>query len=145
MVNRRIKFLSIALTVVALQGCLPRGETHTLDQVLKDARSQYASVDKKGIPSDLSPSVDRLATLLQEIGDASDVNSLGAKTKEVSGILASLTLRAGYTSRPSLGELASQYRTFSIGGDETRAKAKLLVARTYSLIAGELQTTKFGV
>jgi len=148
--KNRALLISVLAFIVTLAGCMPRGETRTLDQVFKTAQNDFASADRKGIPGDLSGSLEKLASLLQEITSSAQVAAVTTQTKEISKILSSLSGRAGYTSRPGLGDLADQYRKFTVNeGSEvaaaTRAKAKLLAARTYSILAAELETTKFSV
>jgi hypothetical protein len=126
-------------------GCLPRGETITLDQVLQDAKNRFAAADRKSVPEIVSPVFEDLSTKLQQLTDANESFDYSGNTRAVSDLINEITPHAGYTSRPSLTELSSQYRFFKAGSSaaETKSKAKLLVSRTYTLLSGELETTKF--
>lgn len=139
--------LLIASTVVSL-GCAPRGESHTVDQILNDARSAYKEVSVQVAPEvdsalkTLTQSLDRLAGL-QGGGDARQVSS------GVVDNLSGLVSRAGYTQRAAMTELINQYRTISTsqGAPLTLGapNLKLVVARTYTILSSELASTKFKV
>lgn len=127
-------------------GCGPRGESHTVEQILNDARVAYQTASGKVATGEattlktLQGSLDKLAG----IGGGGDAKVIA---NEVADSLTNLITRAGYTARPAMSELIHQYR--SVAGDSSSASSigapnlKLLAARTYSLIAAELNTTQF--
>lgn len=131
-----------------ISGCAPRGESHTVDEILSDARSNYQSV----FASKPSSYKDQLASLATSLDKLAGVGG-GGDAKVVSGGIANslqdLIGHAGLTVRPAMTELINQYRVvaesasrdISIGAPNL----KLLVARTYTLIAGELKTTQFKI
>ena len=147
---RFARLITVTLASLVVTSCMPRGETITLDQVLLNSKNEFSAASRKGLPADLTASIDKLAGLLQDIAVAKQTADVSSKTKEIAQILVSLRMRAGYTNKPGIGEIAQQYRQFVVNaGDEvsaeTLAKAKLLAARTYSLVASEMGTTKFAV
>ncbi len=141
------RLVAVSLAALTISGCLPRGETKTLDEIYASAKSSFSKVDTKSVAGDSGATLGKLVAKLNEIGEAGDGFDYVSSTKEVADALTSLADHAGYTSRPSLGELAKQYRLFTPAAEATatRSKAKLLVARTYSLVQGELETTKFSL
>ena len=141
------RLIIISAAMLSLNGCLPRGETITLDEVYTNAKKDFSRVDTKSVPAPSSDTLGKLIAKLNELGEAGDGFDYTGSTKEVADALTTLADHAGYTSRASLGELAKQYRLFTPAAEvsATRSKTKLLVARTYSLIQGELETTKFGL
>ena len=136
--------ISISLLI---SGCLPRGETKTLDEIYQSAKANFLTSNKKSVPGEVASAVEALSIKLQAFGEGGQGFNYEQSSRELAEILGSITSHAGYTSRPALGEVATQYRTFATQGDSTAisAKAKLLTARAMSLITGELQTTKFGL
>ncbi len=137
---------AILFSSVILCGCLPRGETQTLDQIYSEAHTAYMAASPLQVPGDLAQTVSTLNSKLQALVDGNAKN-FRDDTKEIAQILADITPRTGFTSRAAFGEISSQYRLFepSASVDQTSAKVKLLVARTYSMLTGELQTTRFGL
>lgn len=143
---RFISVLVCVVSVVSFAGCGPRGEAHTVDQILSDARGGYESVASKVSPNDngairtLTSNIDKVAG----IGGGGDARSLSS---DIAAQLEGLSVRAGYTARPAMAELVNQYRNVaadkganvSIGAPHL----KLLAARTYSLLTAELNTTQF--
>lgn len=129
-----------------LSGCGPRGESRTVDELLTDARSSYQSAYSKtasgsqGNLKNLASSLDRIAGL----GGGGDARQVAG---DIAGALTELSAKAGYTARPAMAELISQYRTVSESSDAAisigAANLKLLAARTYALISNELKTTQF--
>ena len=70
----------------------------------------------------------------------------GKSAGELAELLNGLVDHAGYTVRPGMNELISQYRMLSKNGaDVQTAQVKLLASRTYSLLTSELNTTSFGM
>ena len=146
----RVASRFLALVVVSgsllVAGCGPRGESHTVEQILNDARVAYQTSSNKIATGDavalksLESSLDKLAG----IGGGGDAKVIA---NDVANTLTNLIVRAGYTARPAMSELINQYR--SVAGDKSVSSSigapnlKLLAARTYSLIAAELNTTQF--
>jgi hypothetical protein len=143
---RFVSTLVCAISCVSIVGCGPRGEAHTIDQILTDARGGYESVANKVPANDgatiktLTANIDKVAG----IGGGGDARTLSS---DIASQLEGLSVRAGFTARPAMAELINQYRnvaadkgaTVSIGAPHL----KLLAARTYSLLTAELNTTQF--
>ena len=144
-------FSLLCVLGVLIIGCAPRGETKNLDEILANAKGRYTALQREGKIE--KPLQEKMANL----GDALDALVSQAETGSVrvaesaTGVaveLAELTPKAGYTARPAFGELTKQYRHLGKSDDGRvveGAKVKLLVARTYSLLAGELETSAFRV
>ncbi len=144
-----VRFLSGVITLVScvsVVGCGPRGEAHTVDQILSDARGGYESAAGKVQGNDtstirtLTSNIDKVAG----IGGGGDARVLSA---DIATQLEGLSVRAGYTARPAMAELVNQYRNVAADkGSKVSIGAphlKLLAARTYSLLTAELNTTAF--
>jgi hypothetical protein len=146
--NRVASLFVVGMALLAVSGCAPRGESHSVDQILTDARSAYQSAsgsfNGEVAPAlkSVSSSLDRLAG----IGGAGDAKSI---SNEVAGSLNDLSGKIGYTSRAAMAELVSQYRTIAEAQGSTVSigapSLKLLAARTYSLLTAELKTTQFKI
>jgi hypothetical protein len=145
----------LCLTVVlacGLVGCGPRGETKTLAEILQIAKADFAEQFGNGsVLSDTSTQaqVSKIHSQLEAlISDQSDRAALAKAASDIAHELASLTSKAGYTSRPALTELATQFREMTASaekGEAQLATLKLMATRTYSTLASELATTKFSV
>lgn len=168
--------VSTLMVVWFLNGCAPRGESRSTEEVLESSRARFEQALSQ------SPEVDQQTSLLKniaigletmvEIGNsnksaesfafgqpvqASDMKKVRGVAGDIAAQLLTLTSRAGYTSRPSLGELANQYRVIASFGTSTVEQTALgtgelstgaialLAARTYSLLASEVETTGFQV
>ena len=86
-----------------------------------------------------------VAGLLSEL-DAMLKNPEGEAARRapvVGDRLSALVKRAGYTARPAFHELTNQFRMLSETGKGNPGAVKLLVSRTYGLLASELETTRF--
>jgi hypothetical protein len=144
----RISLSLLVASTLSVVGCAPRGESHTVDQILSDARAAYGEVSVQLAPEvdsalkSLTQSLDRLAGL-QGGGDARQVSSGVVDT------LTSLIPKAGFTQRAAMTELINQYRAISTtqGAPLTLGapNLKLVVARTYSILSSELASTKFRI
>lgn len=132
--------------VVILSACAPRGETKSLDQVYKDSKARFAKVSAVAVPEDVAPTIQNLNTQLEQLA-AQSADNATQTSAQVAEALASIIEKAGYTARPAMGEIISQHRMLSRAEapQVTNAQAKLLAARTYALLASELETTKFAV
>jgi hypothetical protein len=99
------------------------------------------------------PVLSELITSLDKLSKATDAKLIATEAEAQARLLATLVTKAGYTSRPSLGELSAQYRKLAADlnaaagteNEQVVSTARLLVARTYSLIASELETVRFAV
>lgn len=143
----------VLASLVVLSSCAPRGETITLDEVLSRAEKRYSEAStsvkltgeaQTGVAS-LSSQVRELASRLPRAKQSSGKTIEPASLKGVSEGLAEMVTRAGYTNRAAMSELAEQFRVLSTQPKVDAAQVKLLVARTYSVISSELETTKFSV
>ena len=146
---RKTQLILVVLLVLALQACAPRGETRTLNQVLTSAKDRYARVTAIKDGSSYNKLLDEVVDAMDElvVGGPRQAE-LTARVERIDQILSQLVDVAGYPSRPAMGELIDQYRAVSRRATESGlslAQLKLLVARTYNLLAVELETTKFAV
>ena len=154
------KFLQIILTAIfvlaTLQGCAPRGESKSLDEVLAGSKARYSKVQNNKVPSKVESEVKEVSQLLNKIeaivysepnrdtkGDIS--NSAG----KLADAIESLIPFAGYASRPGLNELRTQLTSLAENalGDPMfyNSKAKLLIARTYIAMASEMESSAFNI
>jgi hypothetical protein len=132
-------------SLLLLASCAPRGETKTLEEIYANSKSRYTAVQSAQVPADVTQPLGSIATHLEQIAGQHGADA-SRSAKEIAELLAPLTTRAGYTSRPAMGELVSQYRMMSQSEAAVEnPTAKLLAARTYTLLASELETTKFSV
>ncbi len=137
-VMRYLISLLIALTITS---CAPRGETKTLDQILDNARVRYQEAFDAGVQGegDLQTQLASLSSSLEKLLSASDA----AQAQEVEDTLRELILHAGFTTRPAMNELSSQYALLAEESEVAPERKKLLVSRTYRMLARELETTRF--
>jgi hypothetical protein len=133
----------LVMTLAAMAACGPRGETKSLDEVLQIARDRYEHVKGAQVAGDVRTALDQIGSDLQDLTKA----PAAAKAADVAQLLSSLGTKAAYTTRPALAELVTQYRV--MGSDSASAgspaRVKLLVSRTYHMLAAEMETTKFAV
>ncbi len=138
---------AVVWCAAAVLGCGPRGESHTLDQVFSDARTEFNAVATANVPGDVATSLKQVAADLDKLAGIGG----GGDAKEISQAVAnsidSLIEKSGMTQRASMTELVNQYRSVgsaaavSVGAPQL----KLLTARTYTLLKSELISTKFGL
>jgi hypothetical protein len=140
--------LSVVALASAVGGCKPRGESHTLETILSDARSGYQLVSTQPA-GEAASTLNQLATALDKLaglGGGGDARQLSA---EVADTLSGLLTKVGFTVRPGLTELINQYRV--VAAEPASAvrigdgRMKLLVSRTYTALASERATTNFGL
>ncbi|RIL06110.1 MAG: hypothetical protein DCC75_11115 [Proteobacteria bacterium] len=135
------------LAVLVLASCQPRGETRKLDEILSGARSHFNqelnSAGPAAIKDDTRTRLVALGQSLEEAISAGDGRA--AAHKKIAEQIEYLTPRSGYTSRASLSELVEQHRSISETAENSAASSKLLVARTYTLLSSEMETTRFGL
>jgi hypothetical protein len=146
--NRIASLCVVGVSLLTVSGCAPRGESHTVEQILTDARSSYQSASAS-FSGDVSPALKSLSSSLDRlagIGGAGDAKTISG---EIATGLTDLSGKIGYTSRAAMAELVSQYRTVSESSGSAASigapSLKLLVARTYSLVTAELKTTQFKI
>jgi hypothetical protein len=145
--NARFVFtLVCVMSYVSVTGCGPRGEAHTVDQILSDARGGYESVLGKVSSAD-GASMKTLVSNIDKVAGIGGGGDARALSSEIAAQLEGLSFRAGYTARPAMAELVNQYRNIaadkSAGASIGAPHLKLLAARTYSLLTAELTTTQF--
>ena len=146
------RFFSVVISgaaVCGVVGCGPRGESHTVDQILTDARSNYQSAAGR-IPSETSAALKFLGSSLDRIAGIGGGGDAKVVSEEIANALTDLSGKAGYTVRPAMAEIINQYRTIAAADSAAKvaignANLKLLAARTYSLITSELNTTQFKI
>lgn len=145
---RNVIKICLCLALIAMSSCAPRGETKTLEEIFSAEEVRYNELKDVSTPAGVGAALTQLNTLLPELVNQSSSDSNVASASEVATLLTGLRDRAGYTSRPALGELVKQYRQLELSlKDEIvdSGKVKLLVARTYSALSSELSTTGFRV
>ena len=151
MKTSRTRIISLIVpTVVAafVSGCGPRGESHTVEQIFTDARSNYsqtaaqASTTVGDALKNVTASLDKIAGQ----GGGGDARQISAG---IADTLTDLLPKSGFTQRAAMTELINQYRQISssTGAPLTlgAANLKLIAARTYTLLSAELTSTKFRI
>lgn len=142
------RLIIAAVVALALQACAPRGEYSSLDEVLNAAKDRYKSSSKHAASADVSKRLSELEGHLTKLEGAKSATDVAAASKGVVDGLDSLTPRAGYTSRPAMGQLSDQYRKLAATKPEEKVaqpQLKLIVSRTYSLLASELNGIRFAL
>ena len=138
----------VGASFLAVTGCAPRGESHSVDQILSDARGAYMQV-VSSVGGDTAASLKYLSGSLDKLAGIGGGGDAKAVSGEIATALTDLGGKVGYTVRPALAELVSQYRTVADGSTTGASlgapNLKLLVARTYLLMTSELKTTQFKV
>lgn len=145
--RNKIALFAFAILLVALQGCMPRGESYTLDEVHGWAKERYQSAVKNFTPKseEVKAGLVQIESLLVKLDEAKPGSDLGETTKALADALVKISPRAGFTSRPALGALSEQYRVLAGNEAVTTPQAKLIATRTYSLLASELEGIKFAL
>lgn len=147
-VSVSIKVALSSVALVAVSACGPRGESHSVEQILTDSRAAFQRVANSA-SADTSASLKFLTGALDRIAGLGGGGEAKVISQEIANMLTELGAKAGYTVRPAMAELVNQYRVIasntegpvSIGAPNL----KLIAARTYSLVASELKTTQFKV
>lgn len=145
-------FCSLVAVFTALQACAPRGESQTLTDLLDQARDRYRSAELKVGDSPIKAQLTALAQKLADIEKVQDPTVLKPATLALKDELSALLVHAGYPVRPSFTELVNHYQAIGNGSAVTTDPAaagspeiRLLLVRTYSILATELETTKFSL
>ncbi len=148
-VAKSLIFCALAI-VSSLQGCAPRGESQDLTVLLNDARDRYRSAESKIGDSPVKTQLAALYEKLNNIEKVQDPTVIKPATMEIKNELSALLVHAGYPVRPSFTEIVNQYQALANGSAVTTDSAlpgspeiRLLLVRTYSVLATELETTKF--
>lgn len=149
----KIISLSTLLGLSLMAGaCAPRGETQSLAEILSQQRDRYRSAEIRAKDVSVKAQLDQVIQKLAHIENVQDPGALKPATGELRAALAELLPHTGYTVRPALSEIVSQYQALSNGSALTTDPAlagspeiRLLLARTYSVLASELETGKFSL
>jgi len=144
--NRLASLVVAGAGLCMISGCGPRGESHTVDQVLSDARGAYQQVSASA-SGDAANSLKSLSTALDKLAGIGGGGDAKVISGDVVNVLTGFSTKVGYTVRPALAELVNQYRSVSEdeGASIGAPHLKLLVARTYSLLTSELKTSQFKI
>lgn len=138
------KFLLPSFIVCVVAGCMPRGESHSLDVILSDAKSRYTSASSVTLKPEVSDKIKLITTSLDQL--SSDSTSDGSKlSNDIADALGAITPFAGTTNRPALYELSLQLKTIAEKKESMPLnERKLIASRVYGALATELETVKFG-
>lgn len=135
------KLIVLCLVALVCSACAPRGESNSLDQVYSDALKDFQSASKDKLPTTVQADFAFVEKSLSDLS-AADFKQPKDLAPKMAKVLVKMSRHSGYTARPSFGELANQYQSLADRKVPTAA-VKLLVARTYSLLAQELDSTAF--
>lgn len=137
-----VHILTIVLLSLSLVGCLPRGETKTLDTVFSDAQSNFKRTNPELVPAAARALLDKTEQNVIKLTSSTNPSSV---TADIATTIRALIPYAGYTSRASFAEVASQLEEASTNKAFDAAAAKLIATRIYSMLSIEVSTTHFGV
>ncbi|MBX7143660.1 MAG: hypothetical protein K1X79_04345 [Oligoflexia bacterium] len=138
---------TLVVLMCCLSACAPRGETKNLDEILAASKARYSRVSSAMAQQDVGAALSTVSKHLEALVSG-DAMHAGQDLGQVADLLSQLVSKSGYTVRPAMGEIMAQYRNLASSSGHTQvtsAQLKLLAARTYDLLSGELETTKFGV
>jgi len=141
---RRIALPLLLLSTLVLAACAPRGETRTLEEIYDSSKARFEQSVSNASSTQLNQELNQLAEKV--IGFQKDETIEIAR--DISEQLLALTSQAGFTSRPALTEIQKQYlfiSQLSSADNLSEAQKKLLAARTFSILAQEMETTGFRV
>jgi hypothetical protein len=128
--------------------------------VLKEAQSRFETVyavASESIGGDIKTQLEAVTKALDSmVGHLAQGREIStqqlAELRQIQTGLSALIVHAGYTSRPSLSEISKQYQVLvsQLEGTEGPSSAeagtlKLAAMRAYTVLAGELETTKFAL
>ena len=137
-----LKSLVFFTILFSLISCAPRGEHKTVDEILKISKNRFSLVADKSNIDELRKTV----SLLEKLTSDSRGSNLKTNTQEVAKLLNELNKKSAFTVRPAMREIILQYLAIANNKESDLynfASTKLLVSKTYSLIASELETTAF--
>jgi len=138
-------WLVLLVLATMTAGCLPRGETRTLDEVLATARERFQRVEQTAVAAEVAQTLKQVTARMDGTLNAAAADAAKEDLRQAGDLVDSLILRAGYTSRPALGEISAQLRALGTSPHVEASQVKLVVARAYGLLASELETTKFSI
>lgn len=154
--KRISSLIVIVVLLTVLSSCAPRGETSSVDQIFNAARSRFdvalasasGSAESSGLSEVARAKLGQVTKALDVlVADGASVEK-SAAAQEVQAAFSELLPVAGYTSRPTLAELGKQYETLAEGlrsNQVDSATVKLAAMRAYTVLASELETTKFAL
>lgn len=124
----------IFVAIVSFSSCAPRGESKTLSEIFEIQQNAFNTALTKSVnvPGEVKELAKILPMQIDEFNPSKVINSIDK-----------LIGKAGYTVRPAMTELRNQYKHLESNKKVNSAAVKLLVARTYSIFAEELNTTSF--
>ena len=137
------------LAVILLCGCQPRGESRSLDEILTSEKDRFASLSAEvKLAPEIAQTVDSVKGALEDLATPWNGAKVAKEAETVADGLTALIGHAGFTSRAAFDELTREYRTLTMlqTNDNVRsesARIRLLVARTYGLLSGELSSRGF--
>jgi hypothetical protein len=144
---RNTLLLAPLVAVLSVTSGCYRGESNSLGEVVASARSAYISTVKSGVPAPFASTIEKTAAALDRLAGLSGTiaGTVARDTaREVGVNLAALIEHANPTVRPAMAELMKQYVVASDGVVEAGSpQIRLLVSRTYRLLAAEMTSSKF--
>ena len=138
-------FVLACACLLLFTGCAPRGESKSLSEVLLLARKSYAAQPKSDLPSEVQDRLSELSQGMERVLKAlgSDSGASAENLHDIGDGLAAILKRAGHTSRPGMTELSNQFLHLGESNKYSEPQVRLLIARTYSALASELETNRF--
>ncbi len=140
----RITLVLLAFLITV--GCTPRGETRALETILNEKREDFTIAFGNAQKLRVGGEINIITEQLKVIEGATTQEQVKLAASTVSEKLSGLVLRAGYTTRPGIGELVSQYRFISENDELVAIEArKTAEVRLLTLLISEFKTTSFNV
>ena len=150
--------LSALFVTLSCIGCT-RGESNSLDEIVGDSKARFSDAahgSLSRVPETVRGDLSDLASRLEDFSRQSAATSLNSEAADISRRILALVPHSGFTSRPALTQLATQYAAFGnvegVGTEQVEAAAsgsvgerQLLSARTFSALAAELEGTAFSL
>lgn len=142
-----VRGLLVVAITVGLVACAPRGESKSLNEVVTIAKNRFALVQDVPVDSAVQESLKPVVKALEDLVNNPRGGGVTKNSKVIATALSQLSVRASYTNRPAMGEVLSQYLVMinTPATEVNGAAVKLLAARTYSLLASELETRRFSL
>ena len=142
--------LAVISILVLLCSCQPRGETKSVDQVLEYEKARFSTASSVSLAPDIKASLGKTQELLEELLSEWNTPALSKDAVGVAELLGTLVGHAGVTARPAFDEIIREYRALGELPPEADVKTesgriRLLVSRTYGLLASELQSRGFSL
>jgi len=141
----RFSPLILLIMLILQSGCLPRGETRSLDQVYQSSKQRFYARSEGDLPSGVG---EDLKTIAGNLEQAAHTPASGPLASQVAKTLETLTFKAGYTSRPAFGEIIKQWRAVEAHppqSSRSQSSITLLASRTFSVLASELGGVRFSL